>query len=273
MAHSYSSEFIDSWVLSLLANPVTKLPASPEKFETVDGILDARVYLKNSFGYSGWSAGQDVYESWEASGEGYDNQFQAYKAEIEYDAPVYDQFKISGDVLDVGGGAGTVREFLPKDCRFISIDPFIDAPFKIPKPRLDAYQCLSTKLNFLGAMAEFLPFQASNFDWVHMRSMLDHVHVPDLALLEAHRVLRDDGKLLVGLYIEGGKSGEIPKAKRFKDFLESIGLRKKKDFHTWHPTYVNLVKLIEDNGFKVRDSYWQPHWKDKVVYIQAEKSN
>lgn len=36
---------------------------------------------------------------------------------------------------------------------------------------------------------------------VHMRSMLDHVQVPDLALLEAHRVLRLGGRVLVGLHV------------------------------------------------------------------------
>ena len=33
---------------------------------------------------------------------------------------------------------------------------------------------LSRPLNFIGAMAEFLPFKDGTFDWVHMRSMLDH---------------------------------------------------------------------------------------------------
>ena len=32
-------------------------------------------------------------------------------------------------------------------------------------------------------------------DTVHMRSMLDHVQVPDLAILEAHRVLKKNGQL------------------------------------------------------------------------------
>jgi len=50
-----------------------------------------------------------------------------------------------------------------------------------------AYPCLDQHLNFIAACAEFLPLQSNSFDWVHMRSMLDHVQSPDLALMEAHR--------------------------------------------------------------------------------------
>ena len=46
------------------------------------------------------------------------------------------------------------------------------------------------KFNFIVAFAEFLPIKNSVFDFVHMRSMLDHVQVPDLVILEAHRVLK-----------------------------------------------------------------------------------
>ena len=105
--------------------------------------------------------------------------------------------------------------------------------------------------------------------------MLDHVQIPDLALKEANRVLKSNGFIIVGLYVEGGKSGHTTLAKflknKAKKFLANLGIKKLKDFHTFHPTYQNLIMLIEDNGFKVIDSYWQPYWKDKVVYIKASK--
>ena len=43
-----------------------------------------------------------------------------------------------------------------------------------------------------------------------MRSVLDHFHSPDLALFEAARVLKRNGKLVIGLYVDGGKSGRRP---------------------------------------------------------------
>jgi hypothetical protein len=56
-----------------------------------------------------------------------------------------------------------------------------------------------------------------------------------------------------------------------KATLELFGKDKYKDHHTWHPTYKNLLKLITDNGFKVQESFWQPYWKDQVVYVSAHK--
>jgi len=134
---------------------------------------------------------------------------------------------------------------------------------------------LNTPLNFIAATAEFQPFVAESFDWVHMRSMLDHVQVPDLALLEARRVLKPGGHVLIGLYVEGGKSGLISWERRIKDTikagLEWIGIDRWKDHHVWHPTYASLTKLIQDNGFVIQDTYWQPHWNDNVCYVSAVK--
>ena len=266
---------LEDWVLKILADPITKKPTLLDNFKHINGIIDARVFLKNTYGYSDWEVGQEVYERLEASGEGYNNQVNAYKKEIEYDRPIYEHYKMDGDILDVGGLTGMVREFLSEDCRFVSVDPYLEAVFKIPHARKEAYKCLSKRLNFIGALAEFLPFQSDSFDYVHMRSMLDHVQVPDLALKEANRVLKLNGGLIVGLYVEGGKSGRKPFIRWAKDMIKEvlylIGIEKYKDFHTWHPTYINLLKLITDNGFKVKESYWQPFWKDQVVYVFATK--
>ncbi len=268
---------LDSWATSLLANPITKLPAKPEYFQQVKGVLDARVLLPNTHGFTEWKDGQDWYEHWESTGEGYRNEVAKYRAEIEYDRPVYERFPLTGAILDVGGGTGTTREHLPADVRLISIDPFIEAPHRIVSAKKEAYSCLSQPLNFVGAMAEFVPFQAGSFDWVHMRSMLDHVQVPDLALLEAHRVLKPGGQLLVGMYVEGGRKGK-PNAKEaakelVKELLVKVGFERYKDHHTWHPTHANLSKMIQDNGFVIEDTYWQPHWNDRVVYVRARRDD
>jgi ubiquinone/menaquinone biosynthesis C-methylase UbiE len=266
---------LEDWVLAILADPVTKKPSQANNFKQVNGIVDARVFLKNTYGFNDWKVGQEVYEKWETSGEGYQNQLNAYLKEIDYDRPIYQYYKMKGDILDVGGLTGTVREFLDEDHRFVSIDPYLEAVFKIPASKKEAYKCLSKPLNFISALAEFLPFQAESFDYVHLRSMLDHVQVPDMALKEANRVLKSNGMLIVGLYVEGGKTGRKPFIRWAKDIvkegLELVGIQKYKDFHTWHPTYNNLLKLITDNGFDVKDSYWQPYWKDQVVYVLAAK--
>jgi SAM-dependent methyltransferase len=269
------NEDLDEWVVNILADPISKKSRLPKDFLSINGIIDARVFLENTYGFTDWKIGQDFYELTETTGVGYNDRVEAYKKEIDYDRPIYQHFKINGDILDLGGLTGNVREFLSEDTRLVSVDPFLDGIFQIPPARKEAYKCLSKPLNFVGALAEFIPFQEEVFNWVHMRSMLDHVQVPDLALKEVHRVLKPDGKLLVGLYVEGGKTGRKPFIRFTKDVIREtlglIGINRFKDYHTWHPTYVNLLKLITDNGFEVQDSYWQPYWKDQVVYVLASK--
>jgi ubiquinone/menaquinone biosynthesis C-methylase UbiE len=270
------NEDLDEWVVKILADPISKKSRLPKDFISINGIIDARVFLQNTYGFTDWKIGQDFYELTETTGVGYNDRVEAYKKEIDYDRPIYQHFKMEGDILDLGGLTGNVREFLSEDTRLVSADPFLDGIFQIPPARKEAYKCLSKPLNFIGALAEFIPFQEEVFDWVHMRSMLDHVQVPDLALKEVHRVLKPDGKLLVGLYVEGGKSGRKTFIRFTKDVIREVlgwmRIKRFKDHHTWHPTYVNLLKIITSNGFKVQDTFWQPYWKNQVVYVLAAKN-
>jgi len=169
-----------------------------------------------------------------------------------------------------------LRHFLSDDAEYLSIDPFVDCWKYSTSEMQSAYPCLTKPLNFIAACAEFLPLEARAFDCVHMRSVLDHVHSPDLALLEARRVLKDSGKLVVGLYVDGGKSGYRPRLRALKEavrpFLASAGLKRYKDHHIFHPTFIDLERIVHDNGFRVVDVYWQPQWQDQVCYVTAQKS-
>ena len=263
--------------LELLADPVTKKPTTESAFPKINGIIDARIFLKNTYGYKEWFDGQISYEKL-ASNSRKETQAEVekYRIEIEYDRPIYEHFKMNGTILDVGGGCGTVREFLSTQVQFISIDPYINCLYEVRKSRQEAYTCFSHPLNFVAATAEFLPFVSESFDWIHMRSMIDHVQIPDLALMEARRVLNPDGKLLLGLYVEGGKFCIFNTKQRIKKLLKKLfclfGIDRWKDHHIWHPTYNGLIKLLEDNGFKIEDVYWQPHFVDQVCYICASKA-
>lgn len=258
---------LEKWVIDILADPFTKLPTSPLAIGIKNDIVDARRYLPNTIGFNVWSSGQVFYERWKRA------TIEDYRAEIKADTPVYDHIRMSGRILDVGGGAGTVRHFLPDDVQFLSLDAFIDQGSAIPPEKLAAYPCLAKPLNFIAACAEFLPLQAHSFDWVHMRSMIDHVHSPDLALVEARRVLKPGGKLVIGLYVDGGKTGRRPLDRKAKELarpiLVGIGFKRFRDHHIFHPTFASLKKLITDNGFAITDTYWQPAWRDQVCYISA----
>ncbi len=266
--------YLDEWVKNILADPITKEEKNFKDFQIEDGILDARIFLKNTYGFKEWAVGQEYLEKAESESYQYKNLVENYKKEIERDKSIYEYFKLRGDILDVGGLTGLTREHLKEDHRYVSIDPYINCLKEIPNARSKAYTCLSEKLNFISAMAEFIPFKEKSFDWVHMRSMLDHVQVPDLAIKEARRVLKDDGSLLVGLYVEGGKNEKLKPKYYIKEIVRGTlvfaGFKRYKDHHTFHPTLSNLKKIIEDNEFRIIDCFWQPCY-DEVVFIQAKK--
>lgn len=153
---------LDPFVLSVLADPVSKQAVTSDAFAKVNDILDARVFLKNTNGNSEWADGQTEYEkefeTSSAGGKGYEDQVKSYLAEIAYDRPIHEHFHLNGAILDVGGGVGTVREFLPQTIQFVSIYPYIKAPQAIQSARREAYECLSRPLNFIAATAEFSAF-------------------------------------------------------------------------------------------------------------------
>lgn len=264
---------IDDFGRSVIADPITKMPIGNVQISCNNAIIDLRVYLKNSPGYNLWMDGQNEFEKIvKAGGAIEENSVAGYKDEIEYDRVVYEHFRLSGCVLDVGGGVGTLREFLEPEVNYLSVDPYLDCFSEIPDAKIEAYACLKVNCNFVAGSAEFLPIISSSFDWVHMRSMLDHVQVPDLALIEARRVLKDDGRLLIGMLVEGGKSGRRSGREHIKEFARSflsLFLKRFKDHHVWHPTYSGLLKLLIDNDFEITRTFWQPKWRDKVVYLEA----
>ena len=267
--------YLEEWVKNIIRHPVTKLPVNINKVHTINGFADFRTLLKNTLGFKNWETGQKFFENWEENGVGYSRGAGAYLEEIEADAEIYNEFTLAGNVLDVGGLSGTVRHFLPNNSKYVCLDPFENAPHAFTPEKMEAYKCLSSPYNFVVGNAEFLPFKENSFDYIHMRSMLDHVQVPDLAILEAHRVLVKGGNLLVGMTVEGGKDGKMSAWEQLKDiirgFLGVAGIKRFVDHHTWHPTYAGLVKLAEDNGFLETRHIWQSKWKGRVVYVLFEK--
>lgn len=265
--------FLDPWVQDIIADPISKQPTNYQTFPVVDDIRDARIFLRHTYGYNAWIEGQNQYEK---QFVGRTLSVKDYLQEIENDRCIYDHFSLHGNILDCGGGAGTLRHFLPDDVNYISCDPWLSCFNSNSSARIEAYPCLSQKTNFIGAFAEFLPFRHSSFDFVHMRSMIDHVQVVDLALIEARRVLKPSGSLIIGLTVEGGKTGVNTFTDTLKDFAKGvfpyIGLNHLADHHIFHPTYDNLLKILDANSFICIDTFWQPCWNDRVCYVLASPS-
>lgn len=234
--------------------------------------------------------------------EEYDNRvatrdsLQEYLDEIESVREIYtDEYHIAGKVLDVGGHQGRLRHYLGDDVTlYVSADPYINIfqDVEVMPNLTQAYPCLSEPCNFLAAHAEYLPFRARSFDWIHMRSVVDHFADPYLAFLEAFRCCKTGGNLLVGLNIIEKKQlldragantqrcslpGRVA-AKLKREGLQGLAgaicarlsMQSRKDDHIFRLTHANLIDLFERTGWEVVKEHWQKPPFAFCIYICGE---
>jgi SAM-dependent methyltransferase len=283
------SEFVkvDAWLKEVLVDPLDKRPliigntslvsSYGRHYPIENNVYDLRL-LTQHVGVVGelWKEGQKEYERWTDSLVSRDSK-QLYREEKESVRDVYEAIPIVGRCLDIGGHQGRLREYLAEDQEYVSIDPFRDVfeGLGAQDNLLEVYSSLRNPVNFVCALAEHLPLKNGSFDTAHMRSCIDHFYNPEIALLEAHRVLRAGGQLIVGLYVEGGRTGALTPKERLKEgarTLLSLVTNRYKDHHIWHPTYAELCALIDGTGFHIETTYWQRAFVDRVCYIRARKS-
>lgn len=191
---------------------------------------------------------------------------------------VYAELPMKGSVLDIGGAPGIVAQQANLDLEtFVCLDA--QACQWSTFDRTSAFarhyeRCAG--LCRAPAFAEFLPIAAGSFDNVHMRSCLDHFANPLLALKEAFRVLKTDGRLVVGLSLEGaykkGRPGLIEAAKilvKKTHFAREL-YERFFDHHIFHPTQESLHALLGKAGFAVEHEVWAKAYHN-VLFMRARK--
>jgi SAM-dependent methyltransferase len=120
----------------------------------------------------------------------YQNDLGGYRERLQ---------RCTGRVLDVGGGQGLVRHYLPPASDYVVLDPstsWFDQPWDAIA---DEFPCLLKPLQFIRGKTEYLPFPGASFDWVLSLWSLNHVEKPDAVMSEIERVLRPGGKVLLSL--------------------------------------------------------------------------
>ena len=96
-------------------------------------------------------------------------------------------------LLDVGCGTGIFLEMVEKKfptTQFNGIDPNQAMLAK-------AAEKLSNKVHLETGNAESLPYDSQSFDWVVLSNCFGHINNQEAAVNEAHRVLTDDGKIII----------------------------------------------------------------------------
>jgi SAM-dependent methyltransferase len=282
---------LDNWAREIIVDPLSKEPLRIDeensflvapygrKYPIRDGLFDLRLLNNDTTSdQKTWKEGQREYERWSAN-LAYRDQRQNYLAEIDGVREVYKDIPIEGSCIDVGGQQGRLRQFLSPGQNYVTCDPFLNTFDDLGKQPnlLGAYPFLLEPVNFVCCDAEFLPFKSAFFQTVHMRSVIDHLLSPELALNEAYRVLKAAGVLVVGLFVHGGKRGKLGITSLAKGLIREAlvvaGMKRFKDHHVWHPTYEELTDLIMNCGFEIEKVHWQNGYNDTVCYISARKQN
>jgi ubiquinone/menaquinone biosynthesis C-methylase UbiE len=263
---------LEPWLRELIADPISKkkfIRQDSEGFMAPCGFLfhfkggvpDFRVHLGTS--QAAWATAQRQFVEWVKRyldrGE---TTREFYRVEQERDKRVYEEIPLEGSVLDVGGQLGQVRKYMAADQHYCAVDPFLDVlGMADNRESLFANYPLHLPLNFLAGFAEFLPISDQSFDTVNMRSCIDHFANPTMAIMEAFRVTKKGGKLIVGLKIEG----HTVKSKLLSLAKGAVGalVVRYRDHHIWHPSYAKLMGMCRNCGFELDKEYWQT---DDILY-------
>jgi ubiquinone/menaquinone biosynthesis C-methylase UbiE len=199
-----------------------------------------------------------------------------YTSLDEAAAKIYSEIPLRGMVLDVGGGYGLIAvQASLQPGRIVCVDPMVCRWIDVPDSAFKAHYAELEHVVRIPALAEDLPYQNGTFDTVHMRSCLDHFANPHRALLEARRVLKASGQLVVGVSLEGAfrlyRSAFMNFAKRtLKQSPIGEIYGHLYDKHMFHPTEPSLKNLIASAGFTIT------RWVEEsgffnVIYLSAVK--
>ncbi len=144
----------------------------------------------------------------------------------------------SGDVLELGCGAPNLDFYDWDNVHSLSgVDPSAELLASAKR----ALESKGLRANFMPGVAEALPFADASFDTVVTTFTLCSVQDPQLALSEAKRVLRPNGRLL---FVEHGRAPE-PSAALWQKRIEPVWKRIAGGCHLSRP----VTQAISDAGF------------------------
>jgi SAM-dependent methyltransferase len=92
----------------------------------------------------------------------------------------------SGILLDIGCWNGSFSQYL-HGTKYIGVD--------INRQALE--KAKSKKIDVVLASCDFLPFRSKSFDACSMIEVIEHLYFPEKAVKEAHRVLKQNGTLIL----------------------------------------------------------------------------
>jgi ubiquinone/menaquinone biosynthesis C-methylase UbiE len=105
--------------------------------------------------------------------------------------------ELRGNLLDIGGGAGFVRDYLASNTYYIVIDPSAYWLNPIWRNVVHVFPSADKRPVFIRGVGEHLPFPPGVFDAVLALWTLNHAADPARVLAEMYRVLKPHGRSIL----------------------------------------------------------------------------
>ena len=105
---------------------------------------------------------------------------------------------------------------------------------------------ISRGIQALDGKAESLPFPDRYFDFVLLITTLCFVHDPEKALYEAHRVLKPNGKIIIGMIDRDSKLGRSYETNKQTNLFYEYA-----HFYSVH----EVSELLQKTGFRIMQIY------------------
>ena len=193
-----------------------------------------------------------------------------------YNRYILSNIKKNFCILDVGCGFGFLLQKLNNtiaDLSTIGIDINLYA--------LKYAQKIMPKTHLIEAVADKLPFSDKKFDAIFATDLIEHLQNPSAFLKAAHRILKDDGKLILStpdrfsIYLVPGKN--IIEQLLF-NILRILGVTKIDPTHKKEFTIQELSQLLSLNGFYIencngyRIRFIPYHNKESMIACSRKKN-
>lgn len=165
----------------------------------------------------------------------------------------------NGRILDVGCGSGRFLKWLKEHGWDVS---GVDLSEKA------AQNAAKSGLNIFCGQLQDAGFASRHFDVILINQVLEHVHDPMVVLREANRLLKDGGKLIVGV-----PNIESYESRIFGKYWSPLDIPR----HLFHFSFPVLAAMLDKTGFWVSKNvgkmFFIPHSNHQSLRYLAEKES
>jgi len=155
-------------------------------------------------------------------------------------------------ILDAGCGGGFFTYEIAKICRCIGIDLNISERLSYAMRKLPS-------VSYIKADVQKMPFKDRTFDKILLSSVLQMVEDDEALLKECHRILKDNGIVVLSVPIE---FLYIRKLNDLKDELSKLFGSNGKGFYRLE----EVIELLERNEFEIMEMEYAPKRWGSFIY-------